>query len=123
MHLPVGTQHDREPADRPVGRSRGVADTVWIHVWGTRSARAASRQRHGDRSADDQRDDKERLTRTLPIVKLSSGPTLAVINGALGSSVSLLRPFLGNVPDPAYFGDFCVWWGIWLIAVSTGHAR
>jgi len=90
---------------------------------GPRSARAASRQRHGDRSADDQRDDKERLTRTLPIVKLSSGPTLAVINGALGSSVSLLRPFLGNVPDPAYFGDFCVWWEIWLIAVSTGHAR
>jgi len=65
----------------------------------------------------------ETLTRTLPIVKLSSGPTLAVINGALGSSVSLLRPFLGNVPDPAYFGDFCVWSGIWLIAVSTGHAR
>ena len=65
----------------------------------------------------------ETLTRTLPIVKLSSGPTLAVINGALGSSVSLLRPFLGNVPDPAYFGDFCVWWEIWLIAVSTGHAR
>ena len=23
---------------------------------------------------------------------------------------------------PNYFGDFCVWWGIWLVALSTGSA-
>ena len=23
---------------------------------------------------------------------------------------------------PNYFGDFCVWWGIWLVAVATGSA-
>jgi steroid 5-alpha reductase family enzyme len=23
---------------------------------------------------------------------------------------------------PNYFGDFCVWWGIWLVALSTGGA-
>jgi steroid 5-alpha reductase family enzyme len=23
---------------------------------------------------------------------------------------------------PNYFGDLCVWWGIWLVAVATGGA-
>ncbi|HEV7720801.1 MAG TPA: DUF1295 domain-containing protein [Iamia sp.] len=33
------------------------------------------------------------------------------------------RGFWRYTRHPNYFGDFCVWWGIWLVAAETGPGR